>query len=185
MPTTHAHYARPIIFLHWLTLLLLIAVYATIEFRGIFPKDDPLYAAMKSWHFMLGLGVLFLSVLRLSMKAIWRHAPVIEPTIPAWQGALSSLVHVMLYVILIGLPLAGWAILSAAGKPIPFFGLELPPLIGVDKALSKQIKEVHETVANVGYGLIGLHTLAALYHHYIVKDNTLPRMLPMLNKRQG
>ena len=183
MNTADAHYPRPIIFLHWLTLLLVIAVYATIELRDIFPKDDPLHAAMKSWHFMLGLSVLFLTVLRLSMKAIWHHAPAIEPPIPAWQEALSKLVHGMLYVILIGLPLAGWAILSAAGKPIPFFGLELPPLIGVDKALSKQIKEVHETVANIGYGLIGLHALAALYHHFVMKDNTLPRMLPLLKKR--
>lgn len=183
MPTTHAHYPRPIIIMHWLTLLLLIGVYATIELRGIFPKDDPLYAAMKSWHFMLGLSVLFLTVLRLSMLAIWRQVPAIEPAAPAVQEALSKLVHLMLYVILLGLPLAGWAILSAAGKPIPFFGLELPPLIGVNKELSKQIKEVHETVATIGYGLIGLHALAALYHHYIVKDNALTRMLPMLGKR--
>ena len=183
MNMADSHYPRPIIIVHWLTLLLLIGVYASIELRGIFPKEDPLYAAMKSWHFMLGLSVLFLTMLRLSMKAIWHRAPAIEPAIPAWQEALSSLVHVMLYVILIGLPLAGWAMLSAAGKPVPFFGLELPPLIGVDKALGKQIKEVHETVANIGYGLIGLHALAALYHHYVMKDNTLPRMLPLMSKR--
>jgi cytochrome b561 len=130
---------------------------------------------------MLGLSVLFLTVLRLAMRAIWRQLPVIEPAAPALQEALGKLVHLVLYVFLLGLPLAGWAILSAAGKPIPFFGLELPPLIGVNKELSKQIKEVHETVANIGYGLIGLHTLAALYHHYIVKDNTLTRMLPIMS----
>ena len=183
MPTTLAHYPRPIIIMHWLTLLLLIGVYATIELRGIFPKEDPLYAAMKSWHFMLGLGVLFLTVLRLAMRAIWRQLPAIEPAAPPLQEMLSKLVHLMLYVILLGLPLAGWLILSAAGKPIPFFGLELPPLIGINKELGKQIKEVHETVANIGYGLIGLHALAALYHHYIVKDNALTRMLPIMSTR--
>jgi cytochrome b561 len=181
MTNSQAYYPRPIIIMHWLTLLLLIGVYASIELHGIFPKDDPWYSTLKTWHFMLGLSVLFLTVLRLAMRAIWRQLPVIEPAAPALQEALGKLVHLVLYVFLLGLPLAGWAILSAAGKPIPFFGLELPPLIGVNKELSKQIKEVHETVANIGYGLIGLHTLAALYHHYIVKDNTLTRMLPIMS----
>jgi cytochrome b561 len=31
----------------------------------------------------------------------------------------------------------------------------------------------------VGYWLIGLHAAAALFHHYIVRDNTLRRMLPL------
>ena len=79
---------------------------------------------------------------------------------------------------MIGMPLAGWLILSGEGQTIPFFGLELPPLIAADKALAKSIEELHETAGLVGYYLIGLHALAGLYHHYFVKDNTLKRMLP-------
>jgi cytochrome b561 len=79
---------------------------------------------------------------------------------------------------MIGMPLAGWVVLSAAGLPIPFFGLELPPLVGQDKALALQVVELHETVGTFGYWLIGLHALAALAHHYLWKDNTLRRMLP-------
>ncbi|MNP75825.1 hypothetical protein D3C76_1729480 [compost metagenome] len=79
---------------------------------------------------------------------------------------------------MIGAPLAGWLILSAAGKPIPFFGLELPALIGPDKELAGQIKELHELAGTAGYWLIGLHAVAALFHHYVSRDNTLVRMLP-------
>lgn len=79
---------------------------------------------------------------------------------------------------MLGLPFAGWLILSAAGKPIPFFGLELPPLIDKNPDLAGQIKEVHETVAVLGYWLIGLHAVAALFHHFISKDDTVRRMLP-------
>ncbi|HEX7952210.1 MAG TPA: cytochrome b/b6 domain-containing protein, partial [Burkholderiales bacterium] len=68
--------------------------------------------------------------------------------------------------------------LSAAGKPIPFFGLQLPALVGESKDLAELFKEVHETGATAGYFLIGLHAAAALYHHYIVRDDTLRRMLP-------
>jgi cytochrome b561 len=79
---------------------------------------------------------------------------------------------------MIGMPIGGWLILSTAGKPIPFFGLELPALTGPDAALSKQIKSLHETVGTVGYWLIGLHAVAGIYHHYFVRDNTLLRILP-------
>ena len=68
--------------------------------------------------------------------------------------------------------------MSAAGKPIPFFGLELPALVAADKALARQVLEIHETLALVGSGLVGMHALAGLYHHYVVRDNTLQRILP-------
>jgi cytochrome b561 len=76
------------------------------------------------------------------------------------------------------MPILGWLTLSAKGKVIPFFGLELPPLIGADKALARSLEDIHETIGTLGYYLIGLHAAAALFHHYITHDNTLWRMLP-------
>jgi cytochrome b561 len=54
----------------------------------------------------------------------------------------------------------------------------LPPLLAPNRSLAKVLEDVHETVASVGYALIGLHAAAALFHHYVVRDNTLRRMLP-------
>lgn len=71
-----------------------------------------------------------------------------------------------------------WLTPSAKGEPIPFFGVELPALLSPDKALAKQIKEVHETIATVGYAVIGLHAAAAIYQHSFRRDNTLRLMLP-------
>ncbi len=68
--------------------------------------------------------------------------------------------------------------LSVAGKPIPFFGLQLPALVGADKALADSLKEIHETIGAVGYYLVAVHAAAALLHHYGMRDNTLRRMLP-------
>lgn len=163
--------------LHWLMLFLLIAVYASIELRELFPKGTDARKAMKMWHFMLGLSVLAFAVLRLLIR-LRNPTPAIVPTPPAWQEMLAKVMHVALYALMLGMPIAGWLILSAEAQAIPFFGLELPALIGPDKALAKSIEEVHETVGLVGYYLIGLHALAGLYHHYMVKDNTLKRMLP-------
>ena len=89
-----------------------------------------------------------------------------------------GLVMLALYGLMIGAPLAGWMILSAADKPIPFYGLQLPALIAPDQQLAGQIKEAHELFGQFGYLLIGGHALAALVHHYLQRDNTLTRMLP-------
>lgn len=175
--TPATHYARLSIALHWLMLVLLGAVYALIELRGLFPKDSVERNLMKDLHFMLGLSVFVLVWLRLAIR-LSRPTPPIVPKPAAWQTGLAHLMHLALYLLMIFLPLAGWLILSAADKPVPFFGLELPHLIGPNPDQAKFIKGWHERIGSWGYWLIGLHALAGLYHHYVQRDNTLLRMLP-------
>lgn len=175
--TSASRYSGLRIGLHWAIALLIAAAYALIELREIYPKGSDPRELMKTLHFMLGLSVLFLAVLRIA-AALGSPKPAIVPAPPAWQHALAGATHGLLYLLMLGLPLLGWLLLSAAGKPVPFFGLELPPLIGPDKATAETLKELHELIGQAGYALIGLHTAAALYHHYLVKDNTLRRMLP-------
>ncbi|CAN5818974.1 cytochrome b [soil metagenome] len=163
--------------LHWVMLLLIAAVYACIELRGNFPKGSDIREGLKTWHFMLGLAVLTLVIVRLAAH-FSGPAPRIEPVAPTWQRRLATLMHVALYVLMIGMPLLGWLTLSAEGKSIPFFGLQLPPLVAESEALADWVQEIHETGGTIGYFLIGLHAAAALFHHYIVRDNTLRRMLP-------
>lgn len=162
---------------HWLTLALLIAVYALIEFRDVFPKGTAGHYAMKTWHEMLGLAVFALTFGRLALRWLL-PAPPIAPAPPAWQHALAKAMHLALYAFLLAMPLLGWLMLSAKGKVIPFFGLELPPLLAANKALGHDLEEIHETIGNLGYWLIGLHAGAALVHHYLMRDDTLARMLP-------
>jgi cytochrome b561 len=167
--------------MHWLMLALLIGVYACIELRGFYPKGSDLREALKTWHFMLGLSVFALVFLRLAIRLV-TPSPQMAPRTAAGQRHLASLMHGLLYAFLILMPLLGWLTLSAGGKPIPFFGVELPALVGPDKALASTVKEIHETIGTVGYYLIGLHAAAALYHHYFVHDDTLRRMLPQRRK---
>lgn len=163
--------------IHWLMLLLFIAVYASIELRSFYPKGSDIREGLKTWHFMLGMLVFVLVWLRLAAR-LSSPAPGIKPEPANWQQLSAKLMHWALYALMIVMPLSGWLLLSATGKPIPFFGLELPALIGESKGLASQIKEIHEFVGTAGYYLIGLHAAAALYHHYIMRDNTLTRMLP-------
>lgn len=163
--------------LHWLVLLIFIGLYACTELRTLYPKGSDLREWLKSWHYTLGLLVFLLVWLRLAAR-FSGPTPDIQPAPPVYQQLVAKLLHLALYALMIVMPLLGWAALSADGKHIPFFGLELPPLIGANKELAKSIEDIHETIGNIGYFLIGLHTAAALYHHYLVRDNTLTRMLP-------
>ena len=172
-----ARYNTASIAMHWLMVLLIAGVYACIELHDIYPRGSDPRAAMKSWHFTLGLTVFALVWLRLVLR-LARPVPPIEPPLPAWQHMLSRVVHLALYALMIGMPLVGWLILSGEGKPIPFWGLDLPALMAKNKELAETLEEFHEIGGEVGYYLIGLHALAALGHHYLIKDNTLLRMLP-------
>ena len=178
LKNTTDRYGSLSIRMHWLMLLLLIAVYAAINLHDAAPKGSELRADLKVWHFMLGLGVLGLVVARLFARLTSGAAPAITPPLSQWQARFAGAMHVALYAFMIGMPLLGWVAVSAKGAPIEFFGWHLPMLIAQDRDLYDSLKEVHEVIGTAGYYLIGLHAAAALFHHYVMRDNTLVRMLP-------
>jgi cytochrome b561 len=175
--TDEIRFGPLLIGLHWLMLLLILAVYLCIELRVLYPRGSEIREALKTWHFMLGLSIFALVWLRLAVRLAGR-APRISPAPPAWQLHIAHATELAIYLFMIAMPLIGWAILSAEGAPVPFFGLQLPQLTGESEALAKRLEEVHELIGNVGYFLIGIHAAGALVHHYIQRDDTLSRMLP-------
>lgn len=165
-------YSRLSVALHWLMLLLLAAVYATILLREDYPRGSEVREALKAWHFSLGLTVFALVWVRVIARRLGgtRHRP---GGAAAWAAALM---HVALYGFMIAMPLLGWITLSAEGDPVQLFGLGLPPLTGPNEALAEQAEEIHETLGTIGYWLVGLHAAAALFHHHVLRDGTLRRM---------
>jgi cytochrome b561 len=170
-------YGAPAIALHWATLVLLVAVYTTIQLSEVYAKGSAPRAALEAWHYTLGLSVLAVTALRLAL-ALPDRAPAIVPEPPPWQHAAARAAHVVLYALLVVMPIVGWMLLSARGKPILWFDLQLPALIAPNRSTGKTLKEIHEAVATAGYFLVGIHAAAALVHHHVVRDNTLRRMLP-------
>jgi cytochrome b561 len=179
---TTERYGSLSIAMHWLMLLLLVAVYACIELREFFPKGSEPRDALKTWHYMLGLGVFVVVWLRVVLNLLG-PVPRIVPQQGRWQSLAAKMMHIALYALMIGMPIAGWLLLSAEGKAIPFFGLQLPALVTENKALAEAVEEIHEIGGTIGYFLVGLHAGAALFHHYVKRDNTLTRMLP--RRRSG
>lgn len=167
-------YGTALVAVHWLMAALMVAVFASIELRVLYAKGTEMRDFMKALHFMLGLGVLLMVILRLAAR--WASPQPVESgprTLAQWAASAG---HLALYGLMIGMPVLGWLVLSASGKPIPFFGLELPALIGADKDLAHTLKELHEAAGEAAYWLIGLHVAAALGHHYVLKDGLMSRM---------
>jgi superoxide oxidase len=171
-------YSTWVIGLHWLMLLLLVAVCACMELRGFAVKGSDLRSTMKSLHFALGLSALALVMIRIVVRLSAGAAPAIRPPLPQWQEKAARLLQGLLYVYMVAAPILGWLTLSAAGEPIVLFGLTVPALVGANKSLSHNFEQLHEALATAGYFLIGLHAAAALAHHYVKRDNALVRILP-------
>lgn len=162
--------------LHWLMLALLAAVYACIELRELYPRGSDIREGLKTWHFMLGLSVFVLVWVRVAARALSPRRPAPR----TWAGAFAIAVHLALYALMIAMPLMGWTALSAERDAIPFFGLTLPPLVAPSEGLAGRVEDLHASLGVAGYWLIGLHAAASLFHHYVLRDGTLRRMLPGL-----
>ncbi|MFA5172058.1 MAG: cytochrome b [Sulfuriferula sp.] len=179
---TH-RYTYPAIALHWLMALLMIATFPL----GLYMSDLPLSPhklQLYAYHKWIGMVILMLLVLRVFWRVTHRP-PAFVAGLPRWQVLAAHTVHVALYGLMLAVPLSGWLMSSALGFQVVLFGvLPVPDLIGADKALGHTLKSVHELL---NYGLLTmlvLHVGAALQHHFMLRDDTLRRMLPFLGARK-
>lgn len=178
--STASGYGTPALALHWLAVVLIAAAYATMELEDVFPEGSAGRDALAQWHYTIGLSVFALVWIRLLVR-LADGSPEVKPPLPKWQAVLANWMHWALYGIMILVPLAGWAAASAQGTPLALFGYEIPALVSESERLADTLEDLHEAGATAGYFLIGLHAAAALFHHYVMRDNTLRLMLPKRN----
>ncbi|MCZ4058425.1 cytochrome b561 [Pantoea sp. LMR881] len=163
--------------LHWLTFFLVALAYAAIELRGFAQRGSWQGYTLIVTHFTAGTMVLVLMLSRLLLRT--RHrSPAILPAAPRWQTGLAHLTHTLIYALFISLPLMGIASRYLWGRDWWLFGFSMPVANTPDADLAKAFTGWHKTLAPLGYWLTGLHAVAALFHHYFLKDNTLLRMMP-------
>jgi cytochrome b561 len=175
---TENHYPATSKLLHWLVAICVLttAVVAIAMVNIIGP--GPIHDALYNFHKSLGLLILILMVLRLINRLVI-GAPSAVPEIEPWQKTVSSIVHTSLYVLLLAMPIVGYIANSAYNTPTPFFGLfSLPPIIGKNEDLSKQLFAIHRWVGILVILIVLIHVSAALYHYFIRRDRVLQRMLP-------
>ncbi len=178
IPSAGRVYAGRQRWIHWLMALMIASLLIAIELKDSFPKGDLRISQLVEWHKQAGLWVLTLVWLRL----YWRYrqpAPEIFPplSLPARLSAHAA--HVMLYLMMIGIPLLGILFSQAKGKSIDFMGWPIPEFLDESYALpyALPLKTLHQWLGNAMMYLVGIHFLSALFHHWIRRDDTLIRML--------
>jgi cytochrome b561 len=167
-------YSRPAIFLHWIIAALVVLAYTAMLVRG--PKGTDARVMWNTVHYCAGALVLTLAVLRVLWR-LWRGAPAEIETARALTF-LARLAHLALYVFIFAQPLLGLLMLNSSGYPLvlPGLGLQIQ-LVTKDPLARKVIHDVHIFIGNAFYWIIGIHALAAIFHHLILKDDTLRRMI--------
>lgn len=127
-------------------------------------------------HKSVGVVILALLLIRLPWR-LTHPAPPLPDDIAPLQRLAAHAMHGALYALLVVQPLLGWIATSAYPAPVPFFGLELPPIWREDRALSDVLFAVHRWLGIAMGALLLGHIGAALYHHFVRRDAVLSRML--------
>ena len=194
MSTTHespregGRYSTVSILLHWTIALAIVGQI----FLGWRMTDLPRGTAqfeLFQLHKSVGISILLLSLVRLGWR-LTHPAPPLPAHMRGWERLLARATHVAFYVAMIGMPLLGWALVSASPYSIPTMLWDaipwphLPWLAELSPAAKKQTADALETVHSKGawviIGVLALHVAGALKHHVRDRDTVLWRMLPLV-----
>ncbi len=162
-------------FFHWLIFILLVFMLILGYFLSDIAK--PYQGMAYNTHKLTGLGILLLMLLRAGW-AIGNPKPVLTHYAKRFERVAERLVHLSLYAAIILMPLVGWIGSSAAKKAPAIGNLSLTLPVATSKALSSWSFSVHNTLAIIIIVLVSVHILAALYHHFIKRDQVLLSMMP-------
>ena len=169
------NYDNVAIALHWMTALLVVANFLLAQTGDWFAK--PVRGVMEDTH--MSFGVLLTAVV--ATRLAWRLIPghQMSSLEAGWVRLSSKATHYVLYLLLVAEAALGFTFRWGAGRPMEFFGLGIPPLIGqLSRPLRHQLREFHEWIGWAIIIIAMIHAAAALYHHYELKDRVLLRMLP-------
>lgn len=172
--TRSLRHAPITIVLHWLTALLVVLLWTIGQTIDFAPKG-PLRVDYRSLHMTLGVTLGIVLVIRLA----WRTTKggMLPPLQQGLLLAIARLTHWLLYVLLLITVALGVTNVWAQGDSI-FNIIQVPQLFPGDRPFIHQIGDWHALAANAVLIVAGLHSAAALFHHFVLRDTTLRRMLP-------
>lgn len=181
-----SRYSLVAIVLHW-AIAAAIVLQLVLANRMGGPRT-PASFAVTQLHKSVGITILVLSLARLAWR-LMRRPPPFPPTMARWERTLAAAAHVSLYVVMIGMPITGWLMVSASrnNTPILLYG-QMPwpwfPLVHGLGASAKVFwhdlaETAHGLLGKATYGLLGLHVAGALKHQFLSDDEpVLARMAP-------
>ena len=170
---TPSTYDARTIFFHWACAALIIVLWGLGQTIDWFPKDTPRIMA-RSAHITLGALLAVLLVARLQ----WRRSGAVHlpPAIDGIMGRFATGVHHLLYTLTAAVLVVGVTAVWIRGDNL-FSLVQIPSIAPDDKVLRHNVVEIHQWLANGLLILAALHAVSALWHHFVVKDDVLKRML--------
>ena len=164
--------------LHWLMAACILAV--LFIGVGMVSTITPKYLPLIDVHKSLGIVVLALALIRLAVRVRY-GTPPLPSDLPEPMKLAAHLSHYALYTVMIGMPLLGWAMLSAAAYPVVVFrGLWLPAILPQSDSLHTWLWDAHFYLAFAFFALVLMHVAAALFHALIRRDGVFDAMAPVL-----
>ncbi|MBP6210133.1 MAG: cytochrome b/b6 domain-containing protein [Anaerolineales bacterium] len=158
--------------IHWLTALLVFMMLGVGKFvmPGVSP-DDPQKPMMLASHTYIGGAIAVLVIIRLILRFTTRQ-PAPADAGNAFLNWIGKAVHILLYLLMIGMALSGLGLFQMADLPAVFSAAKPYP------------SNFFEYLPRMGHGLASwillllvlLHVGAAFFHQFIKKDNLLARM---------
>lgn len=164
--------------IHWAVFLLVIGLYGLTYVVDLFPRGDPGRALVWWLHISFGLLLFALVVIRVVLRLVL-GTPGLPLEMSQLERWAAKVAHLLLYGLLVAIPVLGILLTWYRGEALSFFGLfTIPAPFSPDRATAGSIKQLHSLCANLILILAGLHAVAALWHHFVRKDDVLRRMLP-------
>ena len=160
--------------LHWLTAILvftaLLIGFAMVNALGS-------YAALVGVHMTLGVLILAIVVARIANRFTHR-VPPLPDTVGPLERRMVWGSEITLYGLLLAQPLVGWAMVSAAGRPVTVFGgWQLPRIAPFDADVYFVLRQTHSVLAYLLVLVIVAHVSAVLLHTLTLRDRMLRRMV--------
>lgn len=177
---SQSRYGSVAIVLHWMIALLMLGQIA-VGLTMTRLHDQRLAFGLIQWHKSFGFLTLALVLLRIGWRLLNRPPPL-PASMPDWEKRGAGLSHALLYGLMLALPVSGWVLVSVSTLAIPtyaFYLFVIPhlPLAATDAA-ETAATATHHWLAYLAIAVLALHGLAALRHHFVLRDDVLKRMLP-------
>lgn len=185
-------YSRPAMLLHW-TIAACFAFQIGLGWRMDAPRGPQTFAIFQL-HKSIGITILLLTLVRIAWR-LKNPAPAYPATMKPWEKALAHAVHITFYVLLLGLPVTGWLLVSASRTAVPtlLFGTipwpHVPGIPGLAPdargAVEAAAEFGHHALIYISYLVLFLHVAGALKHQFLERGGDLARMLPAPSRALG